>query len=80
MFKMAGHVGHLGFATGMILAILDLQFTLILPTKLCFNWPFGSGKKVQNRFSKNSKYHTKQCHLLAFFILSLFAILFSIFV
>ena len=28
----------------MILAIFDLQVTLMLPTKLGINWPFGSGE------------------------------------
>ena len=35
-----------------ILAIFDLQVTLMLPTKFPVNWSFGSGEKVQNRFSK----------------------------
>ena len=35
-----------------ILAISDLQVNaLILPTKFQVNWPFGSRKEVQNRFS-----------------------------
>ena len=36
---------------GTILAIFDMQVTLILPTKFQANWPFGSGEEVQNRFS-----------------------------
>ena len=32
-FQDGGHGGHLGFPIGMILAIFDLQVTLILPTK-----------------------------------------------
>ena len=43
--------GHLGFPIGMILAIFDLQVTLMLPTKIQVNWPFGSGEEVKNRFS-----------------------------
>ena len=33
--------GHLGFLIGMILAIFDLQVTLMLPTKFQVNWPRG---------------------------------------
>ena len=40
--------GHLGFSTEMILGTFDLQVTLIPPTKFPVNWPFGSGKEVQN--------------------------------
>ena len=36
----------------MILANFDLQVTLMLPTKLGINWPFGSGEEVKNRFSR----------------------------
>ena len=36
---------------GTILAIFDLQVTLMLPTKFGDNWPFGSGE-VKNRFSR----------------------------
>ena len=43
--------GHLGFSTGMISAIFDLQVAPILPIKFRFNWPLGSGEKVQNRFT-----------------------------
>ena len=32
-FQDGGHGGHLGFRTGTILAIFDLQVTLMLPTK-----------------------------------------------
>ena len=34
---------HLGFPVRMILAIFDLQVTLILQMKFRVNWPFGSG-------------------------------------
>ena len=44
--------GHLGFPTGMILAIFDLQVTQMLPSKFGVNWPYGSGKKAKNRFSR----------------------------
>ena len=45
-------VGHLGFLTGMILAIFYLQVTPMPPTKFQVNWPFSSGEKVKNRFSR----------------------------
>ena len=35
---------HLGFLKGTILAIFDLQVTLMLPTKFKVNKPFGSGE------------------------------------
>ena len=43
--------GHLGFPIRTILATFDLQVTSILPRKFRVNFPFGSGEKVQNRFS-----------------------------
>ena len=36
----------------MILAIFDLQVTLMLPTKFVVNWPFSSGEEAKNRFSR----------------------------
>ena len=45
-------MGHLGFMIGTILAILDLQVTLMLPTNFQVNWPFGSGEEAKNRFSR----------------------------
>ena len=48
-----GHYGsHLGFPISRILAIFDLQVTLILPTKFALSWPFGSEDEVKNRFSR----------------------------
>ena len=44
--------GHLGFPISTILAIFDLQVTLMLPTKFGVNWPFSSGDEVKNRFSR----------------------------
>ena len=35
---------HLGFPIGTILAIFDLQVTLMLPTKYQVNWPRGVGE------------------------------------
>ena len=42
--------GHFGFSMETILAIFDLQVTLMLPTKFHFNWPFGSAEEAKNRF------------------------------
>ena len=44
--------GHLGFPIGTILAIFDLQVTLMLPSRFGVNWPFGSGEEAKNRFSR----------------------------
>ena len=44
--------GHLGFSISTILAIFDLQVTLMLPSKFGDNWPFGSGEEAKNRFSR----------------------------
>ena len=44
--------GHAGFPIGMILAIFDLQVTLMLPSKFRFKWPFSSGEEAKNRFSR----------------------------
>ena len=35
---------------GMILAIFDLQVTLMLPSKFGVKWPFSSGEEGKNRF------------------------------
>ena len=42
------------FSTGTtcILAIIDLQVTLTLPTTFQVHWTFGSGEEVKNRFSR----------------------------
>ena len=37
-------------SNGMILAIFDLQVTLMLPSKFEVNWPIGSGEEAKNRF------------------------------
>ena len=42
-FQDGHHGGHLGFPIGTILAIFDLQVTLMLPTKYRVNWPRGVG-------------------------------------
>ena len=36
----------------MILAIFDLQVTLMHPSKFGVNWPFGSEEEAKNRFSR----------------------------
>ena len=51
-FQDGGHGGHLGFPIGTILAIFDLQVTLIVPSKFGVNWLFGSGEEAKNRFSR----------------------------
>ena len=51
-FQDGGHGGHLGFLIGTILAIFNLQVTLMLLTKFGVNWPFGSGEEAKNRFSR----------------------------
>ena len=51
-FQDGGHGGHLGFPISTILAIFDLQVTLMLPSKFGVNWPFGSEEEAKNRFSR----------------------------
>ena len=51
-FQDGCHGGNLGFTIGTILAIFDLQVTLMLPSKFGVNWPFGSGEEAKNRFSR----------------------------
>ena len=43
-FQDGGHGGHLGFPIGTILAIFDLQVTLMFPIKYRVNWPMGVGE------------------------------------
>ena len=42
-FQDGGHGSHLGIPIGSILAIFDLQVTLMLPTKYRVKWPRGVG-------------------------------------
>ena len=42
-----------------MLAIFDLQVTLMLPTKFQVNLPFCSGEEVKNRLSQEA--HGPQC-------------------
>ena len=51
-FQDGRHGGHLGFLIGRILAIFDLQVTLMLPIEFQVSWPFGSGEETKNRFSR----------------------------
>ena len=44
--------GHLGFPIRTILAIFDLQVTLMLPTYFWVNWLLGLGEEAKNRFSR----------------------------
>ena len=50
-FQDGGH-GCFGFPIDTILAIFDLQVTLMVPSKFGVNWPFGSGEEAKNRFSR----------------------------
>ena len=50
-FQDDGCGGYLGFLTGMILFIFDLQVTPILPTKFPVSWPFLPGEIVRNTFA-----------------------------
>ena len=51
-FQDGCHGSHLGFLIGTILAIFDLQVTLMLPTMFGVNWLLGSGEEAKNRFSR----------------------------
>ena len=51
-FQDDSHDSNLWFPIRTILTSFDLQVTLILPMKFQVNWFFGSGEKVQNRFSR----------------------------
>ena len=50
-FQEGHHSGRFWFLIGTILAIFDLQITLMLPIKFQVNWLFGSGEEAKNRFS-----------------------------
>ena len=45
-FQDGRHSGHLGFPIGTILAIFDLQVTLMFPTKFQVNWPRGRSRRL----------------------------------
>ena len=44
-FQDGYHGGHLGFPSGTILAVSELQVTPMLPTKFLVNWSFCSGEE-----------------------------------
>ena len=49
-FQDGGHGRHLGSLIGTILAILDLQVTLMLPSKFRVNWLLGLREEAKNRW------------------------------
>ena len=49
-FQDGGHGGHLGFPIGRILAIFDLQVTLMVPSKFGVNWLSVQEKKQKIDF------------------------------
>ena len=51
-FKDGVHGGQLEYPIGTSLANIDLQVTLMLPTKFQASLPFGSGEVAKNRFSR----------------------------
>ena len=51
-FSRWPHDRHLGFPIGTILAIFELQVTLMLSTKFWISWHFGSGEEAKNKFSR----------------------------
>ena len=53
-FEQTLNGGQLGFPIGTILAIFDLQVTLVLPSKFGVNWPFRSGEKRKIDFQDGS--------------------------
>ena len=49
-FQNGCHGGHLGFLIGTILAIFDLEVTLMLPTIFGVNWLLGLGEEAKIDF------------------------------
>ena len=66
-FQDGGHGSHLGFPIRMILAIFDLQVTLMLPTKFQVNWPFSSGEEAETDFQDGHHLGFQIRTILAFF-------------
>ena len=66
-FQDGGHGGHLGFPIGTILAIFDLQVTLMLPSKFGVNWPFGSGEEAKIDFQDGGHFGFPIGTILAIF-------------
>ena len=48
---MIAMVAYLGFPIKIILAIFDLQYIPVLPTKFKIDWSFVLGEEAKNRFS-----------------------------
>ena len=48
-FQDGRHCRLLGFPTGTVWAICDLQIIPMLPTKFRVNWPFSSGEEAKHR-------------------------------
>ena len=59
-FQDGHHGSYLGFLIGRILAIFDLQVTLLLPAKFQVNWPNSSGEKVKKIDFQNGSH---DCYL-----------------
>ena len=51
-FQYGRYGGHLEFLIGMIIAIFDLQVTLMLPIKVQVKWHFYSREEAKNGFSR----------------------------
>ena len=51
-FKLAAMVAIFDFRSKQFKLFLDLQVTLMLPTKFRVKWPFSSGEEAKNRFSR----------------------------
>ena len=69
-FQDGCHGGQLGFPIGRILAIFDLQVTLMLPSKFGINWPSGSGEEAKIDFQDGG--HGGHLGLLIGTILAIF--------
>ena len=52
-FQDGGHGGHLGFPINMILAIFNLQDTLMFPTKYRVNWGCKSSRLLKQLLTPN---------------------------
>ena len=69
-FKDSSHGGHHEFPIGKSLAIFDLQFTLMLSTKIQVNWPISSGEEAKKDFQDGS--HCSHLRFLIGMILAIF--------
>ena len=57
-FQDGRHGGHIGFPSETILAISDLQVTLMLSTKFHVHRPFGLGEEAKKKKKKKKHTHT----------------------